>query len=166
MLGGLGLQLVASRDHGNEHGVHEEHIFHGAFRVDLANGFDKGEAFDVADGAADFGDDHIGAGFFAGAVDGVFDFVGDVGDDLHGGAVVVAAAFFFNDAGVDFSRGDGGGFGELFVDKALVVAQVQVRFRPVGGDEHFPVLVGAHGAGIHIEVGIEFLHKHAEAAIF
>ena len=37
------------------------------------------------------------------------------------------------------------------------MAQIQVRFSTVIGDEDFPVLVRAHGTGIDIDIGIEFL---------
>ena len=37
------------------------------------------------------------------------------------------------------------------------MAQIQVRFSTVVGDEHFAVLVRAHGTGIDVDVGIEFL---------
>ena len=37
------------------------------------------------------------------------------------------------------------------------MAQVQVGFRPILGDVHLPVLVGAHGAGVHVDVGVQLL---------
>jgi len=45
------------------------------------------------------------------------------------------------------------------------LAQVQVRLRAVIGDEHLAVLKGAHGAGVHIEIGVELLVFHPEAPL-
>ena len=44
--------------------------------------------------------------------------------------------------------------------------KVKVALMAVLGHEHLPMLKGAHGAGIHIEVGIHLLHGHAVAARF
>jgi len=56
----------------------------------LADGFEEWKRFDVADRAADFDDDDVYA--FGNFFDGGFDFVGDVRNDLHGFAEIVAAA--------------------------------------------------------------------------
>ena len=53
----------------------------------------NGKPFDVAGGAADLGDDHVGLGLLGDLVDAVLDFVGDVRNDLHGFAEVIALAF-------------------------------------------------------------------------
>ncbi len=44
--------------------------------------------------------------------------------------------------------------------------QVEIGFRPVVRDEHFPVLDGVHGSGINIDVRVKFLHGHFIAAGF
>ena len=55
--------------------------------------------------------------------------------------------------------------GEVFVDEALVVAQIQVSLRSVVGDKDLAVLVGAHGARVHIEIGVQLLHLHPQAPL-
>ena len=68
--------------------------FSGAdFEDELADRFQKRQTFDVAGGAADFRDDDVGLGLVGKLADPVFDFVGDVRNDLHGVAEVIAAAF-------------------------------------------------------------------------
>ena len=52
------------------------------------------------------------------------------------------------------------------MDEAFVMAQVQVRFRSVVQDVHFPVLERAHRSGVHIQVGVEFLKGYLESAAF
>ena len=44
------------------------------------------------------------------------------------------------------------------------MAQVQIGFGAVIGDEHFSVLEWAHGAWIHIDIGIQLNHGDFETA--
>ena len=62
----------------------------------MAHRFEKGQAFDITDGAAKFSNQHVDV-LAATVVDALFDFVGDVWDDLHGCAEVIAAAFLLDD---------------------------------------------------------------------
>jgi hypothetical protein len=39
------------------------------------------------------------------------------------------------------------------------MAQIQIRFRAVVRHEHLAMLERAHGAGIHIQIGIQFLRE-------
>ena len=48
--------------------------------------------------------------------------------------------------------------------EALVVAEIEIGLRPVVRDEHLTVLVGAHRAGIDVEVGIELAQPDRIAA--
>ena len=45
------------------------------------------------------------------------------------------------------------------------MAQVQVGLRPVVGDEHLAVLIGAHGAGVHVEIGVQLLDFDPQAPL-
>ena len=51
------------------------------------------------------------------------------------------------------------------VGEALVMAQVEVGLGAVVEDVDLAVLVGAHGAGIDVDVGIELLQADAQAAV-
>ena len=42
------------------------------------------------------------------------------------------------------------------------MADVQVRFGAVVGDEDLTMLERVHRPGIHIEVGVELLHRHPD----
>ena len=78
--------------------------------------------------------------------DAVLDLVGDVRNDLHRAAEIVAAPLLLDDRQVDLAgrpvvvpRRDR-------VGEALVVAEIEVRFGAVVGDVHLAVLVRAHRA--------------------
>jgi hypothetical protein len=44
------------------------------------------------------------------------------------------------------------------------MAEIQIGFRAVFGNEDFPVLKGAHRAGIHVQIGIALLQGDSKAA--
>ncbi len=166
VLGGLGLVLVGAGEIGHQRHMDEETVFPSDLQGHLARRLQKGLALDVADGAADLGDDHVRLRLPADAVDELLDLVGDVGDDLHRGAQVLAPALLVEDVPVDLAGGEIGEAVQILVDKALIVAQIQIGLRPVLGDVDLPVLVGTHGAGIHVDVGIQLLGCDLEAAGF
>ena len=88
----------------------------------------------------------------------------DVGDDLNGGAQIVAAALLGDDVGIDAARGDVVGSPRGDPGEPLVVAEVEVRFGAVVGDVDLAVLVGAHGAGVDVEIGVQLAEPDRETA--
>ena len=50
------------------------------------------------------------------------------------------------------------------VEEPLVVPDVEVGLGAVLGDEHLAVLERVHGAGVDVEVGVQLLHRHPQAA--
>ena len=129
----------------------------------LAGRFEEWQRLDIPDGAAQLVDDDIDVASVHREHPRA-DLVGDMRDDLYGVAEVVAAALLGDHAGVDLPGRDIGLLAELGVEEALVVADVEVGLGAVVGDEHLAVLEGVHGAGVHVEVGIQLLHGHAEPA--
>src|SRR5271157_4105450 len=132
----------------------------------LPDRFQERERFDVADRAADL--DHRDLGLAAvghGAVhDPALDLVGDVRDDLHRAAEVVAAPLLADHAFVDLAGGEVVALAHFHVDEALVVPQIEVGLRPVLGDEHLAVLERAHRARIDVDVRVELEIGDADAA--
>ncbi len=88
-------------------------------------------------------------------VDPFFDLVGNVGDNLDGAPFVVAPPLFVDHRLIDAAGGDVVELRHVGVGKSLIVPQVQVGLGPVIGDKDFPMLVRAHGAGIHVDIGIQ-----------
>ncbi len=163
VLGGLGLGLAGRGDVGHQRQVHQQRALVALLHAHLAHGLHEGLGLDVTGGAADLDNRHVIA---AGTVtDALLDGVGDVRDDLHGGAEVVAATLLLDDVEVDAAGGEVVGLGHAAVaQEALVVAEVEVGLGAVAGDEDLAVLVGAHGARIHVDVGIHLDHRDLEAA--
>ena len=89
------------------------------------------------------------------APDALLDLVGDVRDDLDRAAEVVAAALLGDDRLVDPARRDVAELGQVLVDEALVVAEVEVGLGAVVGDEDLAVLVRRHRARVDVDVGVE-----------
>ena len=78
-------------------------------------------------------------------------------DDLNGLAKVLAAAFLVENVPVDLAGREVGEFIQVFVDEALVVAEVKVGLCAVLGHVNFAVLVRAHGARVNVDVRVKLL---------
>ena len=96
--------------------------------------------------------------------DAVLDLVGDVRDDLDGVAEVLAAPLLGDDGAVDLAGRDVGAAVQVLVEEALVVADVEVGLGAVVGDEDLAVLERVHRPGVDVEVRVELLHRHPQAA--
>ncbi len=162
VLGGLGLLLAGRPDEGHERDVHVADVAPADVEAELPDGLEEREDLDVADGAADLGDDHVDV--VAGQhVDAALDLVGDVRDDLDGLAQVVATALGGQHGRVDRPGGGVGVLGEALVEEALVVPQVEVGLAAVVGDEDFAVLEGVHRPGVDVDVRVELLDHDPQA---
>ena len=160
MLGRLGLELAGARDEWHERQMDEGRGAARQLVAELADRLEERQALDVADRAADLAQHEVDA-LVAGGNE-ILDGVGDVRDDLHGGAEIVAAALFGDDLLVDAPGGDVVGLARRAPGKALIVAKIEIGFGAVVGDEHLAMLIGAHGPGIDIKIGVELAQTHAE----
>lgn len=163
VLGRLGLELTGGADVRQQRDVHDEDVVAADLVADLADGLQERQRLDVADGAADLGDDDVDV-VGRHAADAVLDLVGDVRDDLHRVTEVLAAALLGDDRVVDLAGGDVGRAVQVDVEEALVVADVQVGLGAVVGDEHLAVLERVHRAGVDVQVRVELLHRDPKTA--
>ncbi len=143
-----------------------EHVLDTDFAPELADRLEERERLDVAHRAADLRDDHVCGRDLLGATDARLDLVRDVRDDLDGRAEELALALPTKDAVPDRARGVTRVPGEVLVDEALVVADVQVGLGSVLGDEDLAVLERAHRSRIDVQVGVELLRADGEPARF
>ena len=144
--------------------MYEEHIALGLLQSELAYRLQEGQPFDVADRSTQLTQEHVGCFVTHARMDGFFDGIRDVRDDLHGAPEVVAAALLGDHCRVDPARGEVARLGQLGVREPLVVPQIQVRLCAIVGDVDLTVLEGAHGPRIHVDVGVELLHADLQAA--
>ena len=162
MLGRLGFQLAGGGDVGHQGEVHEHRALGRQLVAELADGFQEGQALDIADRAADF--DQHKVEFGGSAQHDILDGVGDMRNDLDGGAEIVAAAFLGDHLGIDFARRRIVELARGNAGEALVMAEIEVGLRPVIGHEDLAVLVRAHRARIDIEIGIKLAQPNGIAA--
>ena len=119
----------------------------------LTDRFKERQGLDVTHGAADFNQHDIMA--FTAFDDALFDFIGDMRDNLNGRAQIIAPALFAQDVCVDTAGGEVVAPAHGGADETLVVTQIQIGFGAVVGDEHFAVLEWTHGAWIHVDVRVQ-----------
>jgi len=164
VLGRLGLVLVGTGNIGNQHHVDVAAVLGALLNAHLADGLQEGLALDVAGGAADLGDDNVGLGALGQVVDVALDLVGNVGDDLDSLAQVGTLALFVQHIPVDLAGSQIGVFVQVFIGKTLVMAQVQVGLGAVVSHKDLAVLQRAHRAGIHVDIRVQLLACHFQAA--
>ena len=87
-----------------------------------------------------------------------------MGDHLHGLPQILAPALLVQHVPVDLAGGEVRVAVQILVDEALVVAEVEVGLGAVLGDVDLPVLIGAHGTGIDVDVGVELLRGDLQPA--
>ena len=166
LLRGLRLQFARRLDERHIGDVQKNRVVVADFERELADGFEKRQALDVAGRAADFRDDDVGLGFFREDMDAVFDFVRDVRNHLNGLAEIFSLALVVEHGLINLAAREIVQARELYVGEALVMAEVEVRLRAVVEHINLAVLIWRHRARIHIEIRIEFLERDLEAAIF
>ena len=156
VLGGLAFQLIGGCQVGHQGHMDKQAVLSPGLHGKLANGLQKRLALNIAYGAADFYQAYIGAGVRV-AGDGTLDLIGHMGNDLNGLAAIYALALVGDHFPVHASGGQVGVLAQGLVNKALIVPQIQVRFRAVVGNEYLAVLYRVHGARVHIQVRVQLL---------
>ena len=159
----LGLQLLCRPEVGYIRQMQAQGVMT-QFPFQLSHGLEEGRGFDVADRAADFGDDEIVFARIAQFHHVALDLVCDVRNNLDRLAQIGSAALLVDDALVYAARREAVVARGVDVGEALVMAQVQIGLVAVGRHIAFPVLVGVEGTRVYVQVGIEFLNRHAESA--
>ncbi len=164
VLGRLGLGLAGRGDVGHQGQVHQHGALGAHFDAQLANRFEERLRLDVAHGTADFHQGHVG---IAGTLDdAALDLVGDVRNDLNGGAQVITTALLAQHVLVDTAGGEVVVLGHGGADEPLVVAQVEVGLGAILGDEYFTVLERAHGPRIDVDIRVQLEHGDLEPPRF
>ena len=102
--------------------MHENTLPRGFILGKLANRFEKRQALYIPDRAAYFAEHEIHV--VRPYMQEVFDFIGDVGDDLDGFAEVIAAPFLLQNGGVDAARGYRIALRGGYARESFVVAKV------------------------------------------
>ena len=119
VLRGLGFDFARRRDIRHIRQMHKQGVGAPKLAAHLADGFQKRQRFNIAHRAANFHNRHVFA--CRAFVDAAFDFVGDMGDDLHRAAQIVAAALFGDNVFIHLPRAKTVGAGERGVDEAFVM---------------------------------------------
>src|SRR5690606_9077752 len=138
VLGRLGLEFAGRGDERHQGEMHETDVAAAELEAHLPRGLDEGQRLDVTDGAADLDDgdvDRVGGADRGAAIDEGLDFVGDVRDDLDGAPEVFATTLFLDDRFVDLAGREVVRATHPGGNEALVVAEVEIGFGAVFGDE-------------------------------
>ena len=157
VLGGLGFQFGGSANIWQPGDMDVQGILTPHIAAHLAQRFQEGQRFNIANRAAHLDQHDLGARGALHLGNAALDLVGDVRDDLDRAAQIITAPLLTDHLGIHLAGGHIADPVQADVNEAFIVTQVQVSFSAVIQHVHFAVLVGAHGAWIHVDVGIQFL---------
>ena len=160
----LRLQLAGGVDERHERDVEVGDVLGPDLPPELADRLEERLRLDVADRAADLSDHDVRVGRLGDRADPRLDLVRDVRDHLHGRAEVLALPLLAQHAVPDGAGRVIRGAREVLVDEALVVADVEIGLGAVLGHEHLAVLERAHRPRVDVDVRVELLNLHLEAA--
>ena len=104
MLGRLGLELTGARNEGQQRQMDVNGALPRQLVAELADGLEVRQALDVTDRAADLDQNEVEA--LISRQDELLDGIGNMRDDLHRGAEIVAAPLFGDDVLIDAAGGD------------------------------------------------------------
>ncbi len=164
MLGRLGLQFTGRYQIWHQGQMDESGSITAGTQAQLTRCFEERQGFDITDGTADFHQRHVET--FGAAIDVILDFIGDMRNDLHRLAEVLAPAFLADHGFVDLAGSEIIHLLHLGRNEALIVAEVEIGLCAIVGHKHFAVLERAHGAWIDVDVRIEFKKGDFKAARF
>ena len=162
MLGRLGLQLTSRGDIGHQRQMQKQAARRAQLIGQLPYGFKKGQALNIAHRAADFDEDEI-IGLSIG-LNRFLDGIGDMRNDLDGGAEIIPPPLLGDHLGIEPPRGPVIGLIGRNTGEALIMPEVEISLRPVIGDENLAMLIGRHRARIDIEIGVQLAQPHPIAA--
>ena len=155
MLRRLGFGLARRADKRQQRHVHKAQIRPRQFEPHLPRRLQKRQRFNVAHGAADFDDDDLVVGRKR-AADETFNLVRDMRNHLHRAAHIIALPLFADHRFVNLPGREVVFARHLARDKPLVMPQIQIGFRAVGGHEDLAVLIRIHRPRIDIDIRVEF----------
>ena len=157
VLGRLGLELAGGTDERHQRDVHERAAVAADLVAQLPDRLEERQGLDVADRAADLHDLHVRLLRLGKRQDARLDLVGDVRDDLHGLAEVVAPTLLGQHRRVHGAGREVRAAMQIGIEEALVVTEVEVGLGPVVQHEDLAVLEGVHRAGVDVHVRVELL---------
>ena len=133
-------------------------VGHTALFTELANCLHKWLRLDISDSAAKLGNDHVGIGNLFNTCKTGFNGIGHMRNDLYRTAQKIPGAFALNKRLINQARSEIRLTREVLVNKALVMAKIQIGFFAVLRYKYFSMLKRTHGTRVNIEIRIGFLH--------
>ena len=161
VLRGLGFQFF-SRTNVGHIGEVNAHALPTELPAQLTHSFEERQRLDITHRATYFGNHKVVFAIAAKMLHRIFNFIGDVGHHLHGFSQIVAATLFINHTLINSTRGHIAGTRSANIGKAFVMTQVKVRLVAIFGYITFAMFVGIEGAGVNIDIGVEFLNRYIE----
>ena len=127
----------------------------------LTHGLKKRQRLNVTSSTTNLDNRHVKTG--STFIDLQFDLVSNMRDDLNGSPQILSTTLFIEHVLIDATSTEAVFTSQTGANKTLVMAQIQIGFSAVFRDEHFAMLIRAHGTGIDVDIRIHLDQRHLEA---
>src|SRR5690554_5106997 len=124
--------------------MNKETIFTPDIIGDLADGFNEGVSFHIADSAADFRNDYIYIVLFTNFINMVLDLVDDMGNYLHSTSSIGSGTLALYYAKINLTGSNVAFRSQIDIGKTLVMPDIKIVFRAILGNKNLTVLNRTH----------------------
>jgi hypothetical protein len=128
----------------------------------LTDGLKEGESLDVAHRAPYLDNDNAGLTLCGHLVDTSLYLIGYMWYHLNSAAKKIATPLLGDYRAIDLPLGYAGGSGNVGIDEAFIVTQVEVGFLTIFSNEDLAMLIRRHCPRIDIDVGIQLLNRNRD----
>ena len=154
VLGRFSFQFACASYEGNQGYMNVEAVVTANLFFNLADSFEEGQAFDIANSTTNFSDYEISVVFTACTPNAFFNFIGNMGNNLYSTTAIFTTTIFVQNRNIDFASGAAGSFGQVNICKTFIVTQIQVSFCTIIGYENFAMLQGVHIGGVNVQIRV------------
>ena len=127
---------------------------------ELANSFQKGQAFNIADRSAYFCYGNICSVMRSKAQNPFLYLISDVRNYLNSASEELSFSLFFYNRPVNLTCSNVALCRKILVNEAFVMSEVEIGFRSVAGNEDLSMLKWAHCAGVDVQIGVKLLNGY------
>ena len=151
----LGCFQIRNQGHMDQNGIFMAYVV-----LELTDGLQERLTLNIADGSAYLYNSDPVLVLLFGPIEPALDLICDVRNHLYGAPAVISVTLFLQNRPVNFTGGHVGIFIQAFINKSLIMTEIQVCLRTVVGNKNLAVLNGVHRTRVYIDIGIKLLHRH------
>ena len=160
MLSGFCFGLLRSSYNWYKCHMYIEAVFSPCFKSELPDCLKKRNPLDISYCPSNFNDNKIRIIVPFYNSDPSFDFISNVGNNLNSSAEIIPPSFFLDNLAVYLPGCDAIQPRQRLRSEPFIISKIQVGLSAVIGYVNFTMLIGAHCAGVYINIWVHFHYTY------